>query len=107
MQGISQSKHQHLMDALLHLENLLSRDFTQDTDRQQAGELRSELEAMHSKYNVQMRILFDLIVDYEELFHKAKVQFLSPKLKELRKRVSQDQPVFGQLVENIKLVYGT
>jgi len=27
MQGISQSKHQHLVDALLHLEELLDRDF--------------------------------------------------------------------------------
>ncbi len=107
MQGINQSKHQHLVDALLHLENLLSRDFKQDTEKQQAAELRQELEFMHKRYDKQIRELSDLITDYQEMFCKVKMQFLSPKLKELRKQVPQDKPVFGLLAENIRLVYGT
>jgi len=107
MQGISQSKHQHLVDALLQLENLLNRDFKQDTDKQHASELRSELEAMHRKYDEQMRELFDLILDYQDLFNKAKIQFLSPKLKELRKQVPQNTRLYTVLTENIQLAYGT
>ena len=86
MQGISNSKHQHLVDALLHLESLLSRDFQRDVDKQQTVVLRHELEVMHKKYNKQVRELSDLINDYQELFCKVKMQFLSPKLTELRKQ---------------------
>lgn len=107
MQGISNSKHQHLVDALLHLEQLLSGDFKQVTDKQQAAELKHELEAMHNRYNQQVLELSDLILDYQDLFQKTKMQFLSPKLKELRKQVPQDKPVFSLLAENIHLVYGT
>ncbi|HEK22392.1 MAG TPA: hypothetical protein ENO28_18265 [Bacteroidetes bacterium] len=107
MQGISTAKHQHLVDALLQLEKLLSRDFKQDTDRQQAEELRLELEAMHNSYNKQVNALAELIGDYHELFTKAKMQFLSPKLKELRKQAEQDTRILPLLAQNIRLVYGT
>lgn len=107
MQGISQSKHQHLVDALLQLERLLSIDIKQDTDKQQAAELRQTLETLHGQYHQQVKELSDLILDYQNLFQKTKLQFLSPKLKELRQQVPQDKPVFPLLAENIRLVYGT
>lgn len=107
MQSISRSKHQHLVDALLQLENLLGRDFKQDLDKQQSAELRHELEVMHKRYNKQVRELSDLITDYEEMFCKVKMQFLSPKLKELKKQSKQDTRLMPLLVQNIRLVYGT
>jgi len=64
MQGISNPKHQHLVDALLHLEQLLSGDLKQDTDKQQAAELRQELEVLHNRYNTQVLELSDLIIDW-------------------------------------------
>lgn len=107
MQGISTSKHQHLVDALLHLENLLSKDFGQDIDRQLANELRSELELMHNNYSQRVAALAELIADYHELFHKAKMQFLSRKLKELKKQAGRDDSVLPLLAQNIRLAYGT
>ena len=107
MQGISKTKHKHLADALLQLERLLSRDFKQDTEIQQALEYRKELELMHTEYERLLLDLSGIIDDYNELFGKVKIQFLSPKLKELRKHVPQDKPVFRLLTENIRMVYGT
>lgn len=107
MQGISTSKHQHLVDALLHLEELLSKDFEQDTDRQISAELRRELEEMLSSYTEQVNALAKQISGYHELFNKAKMQFLSPKLKALRKQAGQDSAILPLLTQNIRLVYGT
>jgi hypothetical protein len=107
MQGISTSKHQHLVDALLQLEKLLNREFVHNTDPQMAAELRSELETLFGSYNRQVMALAKLIGDYHELFNKAKIQFLSPKLKELRKKAEHDARVFPLLAQNIRLVYGT
>jgi hypothetical protein len=107
MQGISQSKHQHLMDALLHLENLLNTYAENDADIQQAIHLRSELGMMHQNYCRQLDELFGLINDYHELFNKSKAKFLSPKLKELRKQMVKDTKVISFLTESIRMVYGT
>lgn len=106
MQGISNSKHQHLVNALLHLENLLSKQCEQNTDKQLAGELRLELETLHNSYSKQVNALADLIGDYHELFSKAKIQFLSPKLKELKKQAEQDAQIMPVLAQNIRLMYG-
>lgn len=107
MQGINQSKHQHLVDALLQLENLLYMDSKANADLQQAAELRQQLETMRRDYNRQIAELAELIADYQQLFNKAKMQFLSPKLKALRKQVPHDKTVFQLLVENIQVVYRT
>lgn len=107
MQGINQSKHQHLVDALLQLENLLYMDSKANADLQQAAELRQQLETMRRDYNRQIAELAELIADYQQLFNKAKIQFLSPKLKELRKQVPQNTKLYTVLTENIQLAYGT
>jgi hypothetical protein len=107
MQGISTAKHQHLVDALLQLENLLSGDYRQDSDRQLALELKTELEAMHASYQQQVKELSELIMAYQDLFHRAKMQFLSPKLKALRKQSEHDARIMPLLTRNIQLVYGT
>lgn len=107
MQGINKSKHIHLLDALLQLERLLSREFKQDADMQQSAKYRRELETMHLEYERLLLELSKVIDGYNELFSKVKIQFLSPKLKELRKQVPQDKPVFSLLAENIRMVYGT
>lgn len=107
MQGISQSKHQHLIDALLKLEKLLGKDFKQDADRQQAAVYHMELDAKHTEYERLLLELSHVIDGYNQLFEKVKIQFLSPKLKEMRKNVPQDKAVFTLLRENIHIVYGT
>lgn len=107
MQGISTSKHQHLVDALLQLERVLGQDFKADTDLQEAAEYRGELERMHEEYEHLLMHLSELIVNYNELSGKVKIQFLSKKLKELKKQTPQDRPVFQLLMENIRLAYGT
>lgn len=107
MQGINNSKHRHLVDALLQFQNMLDRDFERDTDRQQAEELRLELEALHCSYSKQVNVLAELIGDYHELFSKVKLQFLSPKLKELKKQAEHDTRIWPMLAKSIQLVYGT
>lgn len=107
MQRISTSKHQHLVDALLQLESLLNSDFKQDLDLHVASELRAELETLFISYNQQVIALSELIGDYHELFNKTKIQFLSPKLKALKRKAEQDARVFPLLAQNIRLVYGT
>jgi len=107
MQGISTSKHQHLVDALLHLEESLSKDFRQYNDSQLACELRRELEAMIGLYGEQVSALAEPIASYNDLYQKARMKFLSPKLKELTKRATQDEQIQPLLMQNIRLVYGT
>lgn len=107
MQGISNSKHRHLVDALLQLENLLGRDFEHDADKQQAAEYRMELDLMLVDYERLLSDLAELIGHYNALSGKARLQFLSPKLKELRRQLPQDKPAFRLLARNIQLVYGS
>ena len=108
MQGISQSKHQHLVDALLHLEMLLSKDDdATGADLQQAADYRLELEGMHRQYESLLIELSKVIVDYQDLFGRVKVQFLSKKLKTLKKQIPVDKPAMRLLVKNIQVAYGT
>jgi predicted nuclease with TOPRIM domain len=104
MQGISRSKHVHLMDALLQLETLLGKECE---CLQQAGEYRAELETMHRNYERLLGELAQLITDYSVLYDEVKIRFLGKKLKELKKEISVEMPDFPMLVQNIRIAYGT
>lgn len=104
MQGISKSKHEHLIGALLQLEQLLSRECE---CLQQAGEYRVELETMHGNYEQLLNELAKQIVSYELLYSQVKIQFLGKKLKELKREITAETPGFPRLVQNIRLAYGT
>lgn len=107
MEGISQSKHQHMGDALLHLEMLLGSDDATGAGLQQAADYRLELEGKHQQYEGLLADLSKVIVDYQGLFVRVKVQFLSKKLKMLKKQVPVDKPAMRLLVKNIQVAYGT
>ncbi|EHQ27512.1 hypothetical protein [Mucilaginibacter paludis] len=104
MQGISKSRHVHLMDALLQLEQLLGKECE---CLQQATEYRVELESMHSNYERLLEELARQITNYEVMYSHVKIQFLGKKLKELKKEISVEMPGFPVLVQNIRLAYGT
>lgn len=104
MQGISKSKHMHLIDALLQMEQLLSKEYE---CLQQTTGYRVELEAMHSNYERLLDELARQITDYEVLYSHVKIQFLGKKLKELKKEITVEMQNFPVLVRNIQLAYGT
>ncbi|EHQ25474.1 hypothetical protein [Mucilaginibacter paludis] len=104
MQGISKSRHVHLMDALLQLEQLLGKECE---CLQQTGEYRVELETMHRNYERLLDDLEKVITDYSVLYDQVKIQFLGKKLKELKKEISVEMPGFPVLVQNIRIAYGT
>lgn len=104
MQGISKSRHTHLVDALLQMEQLLSKECE---CLQQAGEYRVELESMHGNYERLLDELSKQIMEYEILYSHVKIQFLGKKLKELKKEISVEMPDFPMLMQNIRLAYGT
>lgn len=104
MQGISKSRHVHLMDALLQMEQLLNKECE---CLQQTVEYRIELETIHSNYERLLGELARQITDYEVLFSHVKIQFLGKKLKELKKEISVEMRDFPLLMQNIRLAYGT
>lgn len=104
MQGISKSKHEHLMSALLQLEGLLNKECD---CLEQAREYKSELETMHSNYERLLDELARKITDYEVFYSHVKIQFLGKKLKELKKDISVEKPSFPMLRQNIRLAYST
>jgi soluble cytochrome b562 len=104
MQGISQSKHQHLVDALLQMEQVLKQN---RECVEQAVEYRVELESMHKNYERLLDKLANQISEYEALYAHVKIQYVGKKLKELKKEIPVEKPAFALLTENIRLAYGT
>ncbi len=107
MQGLSKSKHVHLVDALRHLESLLNGREQECECLPQTAALRRELESMHGNYERLLDELAKQITDYEVLYSHVKIQFLGRKLKELKKEMTTEQPDFVAMVDGIRLAYGT
>ncbi|MES2458227.1 MAG: hypothetical protein V4594_21900 [Bacteroidota bacterium] len=107
MQGINKAKHVHLIDALLQLERLLAHGRIECACIQQTAEYRLKLEDMHLNYERLLEELSGLIGVYEELFNQVKVQYLSKKLKEMKKEISIERPAYRMLAENIRLAHRT
>ena len=107
MQGINKAKHAHLMDALLGLEKLLSRQLSDDRCMQEIVAHRDQLQAIFGDYDHLLSELAILITDYEVLYNQVKVQFLAKKLKEIKKEMAVEKPSFAMLRSSIRLVYFT
>ncbi|WP_205780547.1 hypothetical protein [Mucilaginibacter limnophilus] len=121
MHGISKSKHEHLMDALLQLENLLLMETTAHTEvtdpetgtqemestYKSVKKTRAELEELFSTYNVALGSLATMIQRYEELYNYSRVEYLAKVLKELRRRANPADDQFKLMKENIQTVYRT
>ena len=107
MQGINKAKHAHLMDALLGLERLVSRQYADDRCMQEIAEHRARLENIFEVYERLLTELGNLITDYEMLYREVKVQFLARKLKGLKKEIALKKPAFVMLQSSIRLAYGT
>ena len=105
MQGINKAKHVHLIDALLYMERLLAREQRECACIQQTAEYRQELEDMYINYERLLEELSGQISAYEALFSQVKVRYLSRKLKELKKEISEEKSAFRMLAENIRLAY--
>lgn len=91
MQGINRSKHEHLVDALLQLEHLVSgvEDSTGTPDLQATSAAlrakRLELEKSHQVYLDMLDNLAFHIAAYKGLFAEIKVYFVGNSLKKLKK----------------------
>ncbi|RQO64829.1 hypothetical protein DBR43_31610 [Pedobacter sp. KBW06] len=107
MQGINKAKHVHLIDALLHMERLLSSEQGACACVQQTAQYRQELEDMHGNYERLLEELSGQIRAYEALFSQVKVQYLGKKLKALKKEIPVEKPAFKVLIKNIRLTYNT
>lgn len=107
MQGINRAKHAHLMDALLALERLVSKECDDDKCMQEIVAHRDQLETMFADYERLLTDLAIVITDYEILYNTVKVQFLAKKLKEIKKEIVVEKPAFAMLSSSIRLAYGT
>ena len=72
MQGISKTRHEHLIDALLQMERLLSSDCE---CIQEAEEYRTELENMYRDYECILSELAKQIRAYELLSARLRYSF--------------------------------
>lgn len=89
------------------LERLLARKEQNLTDLQQTLAYSKELEKMYENYNHLLTDLARQISDYESLYTKVKTQYLSKKLKHLKKEMLEQEPAFIRLIENIHIIFRT
>lgn len=107
MQGISKAKHAHLMDALLGLERLVSKQCADDNCMQEIVAHRDRLQTIFGDHGRLLTELAILITNYEVLYSEVKVQFLAKKLKEIKKEIAVEKPAFVMLRSSIRQAYGT
>lgn len=107
MQGINRKQYGHIVDALLRMERLLSDRQKECTTLKQAEDYKRDLESMYINYERLLKELSEQITAYEILYSEVKVQFLSKKLKEMKKEIPPEKPAFVMLQTSIKLVLGT
>ncbi|MBE5319796.1 hypothetical protein IM793_11550 [Pedobacter sp. MR2016-19] len=107
MQGINKGKHEQLQNALVQLSNLLENEQEDKESIQQAIDYQKKLEYVYSDYQKKLADLEQVVIEYEVFYAHVKAQFLTRKLKELKKEIRTKQPAYGLLAENIRLSYGT
>ncbi len=107
MKGITKSKHLHLINALVQLEDILKTKAQERSCFQQNADYRADLESLYRQYEKQLANLSLLIADYDCLFTEIKTKYIGKKLKELRKEIPHQEPVFVMLAKNIRKIYGS
>ena len=103
MQGINKSRHEHLHNAMLQMEELLSSSDLYCSILHQTADYSQKLVSMYQNYERLLNELSRQITDYEILYIEVKVQFLGKKLKELKKEIPAEKPAFSALQASIKL----
>ncbi|RYZ98553.1 MAG: hypothetical protein EOP47_19090 [Sphingobacteriaceae bacterium] len=123
MQGISKSKHEHLVEALQHLEGLL---FFSDNDMKLKSQVqtengstdvqqdlkdaiiaREELQQLYLSYNITLKSLAAIISKYDKLYYHLRSDFVAKRLKELKREMPITDEQFRLLRESIHSAYGT
>ena len=122
MHGISRTRHAHLVDALLQLENIfagIERNLVASGSQVAGHQLkviptsaelktkRMELENSHEVYLDMLDALAFQIAAYEDLFADIKVRYVVNRLKELKKHVQLNSTAAEKLSAGISLAYGT
>lgn len=126
MHGINRSRHLHLIESLLLLEELLHEEKEllindaagnnmennkiatenyQNTS-QTAANYRAELEEIYSLYHVELASLAETIERYDKLFNHVKIEYVSKKLKDLKRRNDLEGVRVERLKDNIHTAYG-
>ena len=124
MHGISKSKHEHLIESLLLLEKLLSEEqalinkakleldangvnvIEPGSEYQMAAAYREELTQIYAQYNNILQSLAEVIERYDKLFNHVRLEYVSKKLKELKRKVNAGEVRFDLLKDNIHTAYG-
>jgi hypothetical protein len=106
MQGISDTRHRQLVDALAKLENALSERGGTPNDINKAAVHRRQLIEMKANYDHFVSQLAKQIDAYFEEYDKAKVKFLGVKLRELKRQIAREAKMFN-LHNDIRRNYGT
>lgn len=122
MHGISRTRHAHLVDALLQLENIfadiernliasgLQAEVQPLTVIPTSAELKAKRLALENSHQVYLDMLDALafqIAAYEDLFADIKVHYVGNRLKELKKHVQPNSIAAEKLRAGISLAYGT
>lgn len=123
MHGISKRKHEHLVEALLLLEQLLTKEQKHEgeatepigddvpsdflTTGKAVGKIRVELQEIFDLYTSSLTELSILINRYDELYNYSRTAYLAKALKELRRKTNRDVQEFQSTRENIQAVYKT
>lgn len=125
MHGINRSRHLHLIESLLLLEELLHEEKEllisdaagnnmenkavaenyQNTS-QAAAAYRAELEEIYSLYHMELASLAETIERYDKLFNHVKIEYVSKKLKDLKRRNDLEGVRVERLKDNIHTAYG-
>ena len=124
MHGISKSKHEHLIESLLLLEKLLAEEQAlikradsalndngadiaeYSGEHKLAAIYREELDQIYTQYNTILLSLSEVIERYDKLFNQVRLEYVSKKLKELKRKVNAGEVRFDLLKDNIHTAYG-
>lgn len=124
MHGISKSKHEHLIESLLLLEKLLAEEqalikranstlgesgmdmVDYSGEHKLAAVYREELDQIYAQYNTILASLAGVIERYDKLFNHVRLEYVSKKLKELKRKVNAGEVRFDLLKDNIHTAYG-
>ncbi|WP_147321960.1 hypothetical protein [Mucilaginibacter conchicola] len=107
MQGISDTRHRQLVDALLQLENVLNDRGGAPKDIEKAADHRRQLIEMKANYDHFVSQLAQQIDAYFAEYEKAKVKFLGVKSRELKRQIAREARMFELHRNNGYKGYGT
>lgn len=120
MRGISKSKHENLLKAFDQLDKLLTeklmlepeQDLNESTsDLKQAmlkaESAREELEQLYAEYNVNLKILASIIIQYESIYDYLRLDHIGKRLKELKREIQTNDERFDELKTGIHAAYNT